>query len=111
MSSPHDCGISLSSFGSALTGLCILEFLGMVSFPRGSIFCHARPGALERRKNFKTIFRYSSIKEARRQKVLICPMNLDFPGLETGHKTLMVKGGIPGIENVGGDLDKVTGKR
>ncbi len=24
---------------------------------------------------------------------------------------LMVKGGIPGIENVGGDLDKVTGKR
>jgi hypothetical protein len=38
-------------------------------------------------------------------------MNLDFPGLETGHKTLMVKGGIPGIENVGGDLDKVTGKR
>ena len=24
---------------------------------------------------------------------------------------LMVKGGIPGIENIGGDLDKVTGKR
>jgi kynurenine formamidase len=23
----------------------------------------------------------------------------------------MVKGGIPGIENVGGDLDAVTGKR
>lgn len=35
----------------------------------------------------------------------------DFPGWETGHKTLMVKGGIPGIENVGGEIDKVTGKR
>lgn len=35
----------------------------------------------------------------------------DFPEWEAGHKTLMVKGGIPGIENVGGDLDKVTGKR
>lgn len=35
----------------------------------------------------------------------------DFPDWEAGHKTLMVKGGIPGIENVGGDLDKVTGKR
>ena len=23
----------------------------------------------------------------------------------------MVQGGIPGIENIGGDLDKVTGKR
>jgi kynurenine formamidase len=35
----------------------------------------------------------------------------DFPDWESGHKTLMVKGGIPGIENVGGELDKVTGKR
>ncbi|MEE9567532.1 MAG: cyclase family protein [Desulfobacteria bacterium] len=35
----------------------------------------------------------------------------DFPEWEAGHKTLMVKGGIPGIENIGGDLDKVTGKR
>jgi kynurenine formamidase len=35
----------------------------------------------------------------------------DFPYWEAAHKTLMVKGGIPGIENVGGDLDKVTGKR
>ena len=35
----------------------------------------------------------------------------DFPEWEAGHKTLMVKGGIPGIENVGGDLDIVTGKR
>ncbi|MDP7625040.1 MAG: cyclase family protein [Rhodospirillales bacterium] len=35
----------------------------------------------------------------------------DFPEWEAGHKTLMVKGGIPGIENVGGDLDAVTGKR
>ena len=35
----------------------------------------------------------------------------DFPKWEPAHKTLMVKGGIPGIENVGGDLDKVTGKR
>jgi kynurenine formamidase len=35
----------------------------------------------------------------------------DFPDWEPAHKTLMVKGGIPGIENVGGDLDKVTGKR
>ena len=36
---------------------------------------------------------------------------MDFPYWEISHKTLMVKGGIPGIENVGGDLDKVTGKR
>ena len=35
----------------------------------------------------------------------------DFPYWEDAHKTLMVKGGIPGIENIGGDLDKVTGKR
>ena len=35
----------------------------------------------------------------------------DFPWWEAAHKTLMVKGGIPGVENVGGDLDKVTGKR
>lgn len=35
----------------------------------------------------------------------------DFPLWEPAHKTLMVKGGIPGIENVGGDLDEVTGKR
>ena len=35
----------------------------------------------------------------------------DFPEWEPAHKTLMVKGGIPGIENVGGDLDAVTGKR
>lgn len=36
---------------------------------------------------------------------------VDFPLWEDAHKTLMVQGGIPGIENVGGDLDKVTGKR
>jgi len=36
---------------------------------------------------------------------------IDFPLWEDGHKNLMVKGGIPGIENVGGDVDKVTGKR
>ena len=35
----------------------------------------------------------------------------DFPSWEPAHKILMVKGGIPGIENVGGDLDEVTGKR
>ncbi|WP_436643317.1 cyclase family protein [Microbaculum sp. FT89] len=35
----------------------------------------------------------------------------DFPYWEIAHKTLMVKGGIPGIENVGGDLDEVTGRR
>jgi kynurenine formamidase len=35
----------------------------------------------------------------------------DFPDWEAGHKNLMVKGGVPGIENIGGDLDKVTGKR
>ena len=34
----------------------------------------------------------------------------DFPNWESGHKTLMIGGGIPGIENVGGDLDAVTGK-
>jgi len=35
----------------------------------------------------------------------------DFPLWEDAHKNLMVKGYIPGIENVGGDLDKVSGKR
>ena len=35
----------------------------------------------------------------------------DFPLWEDAHKNLMVGGGIPGIENIGGDLDKVTGKR
>jgi kynurenine formamidase len=35
----------------------------------------------------------------------------DFPEWEPAHKTLMVKGGIPGIENAGGNLDAVTGKR
>jgi kynurenine formamidase len=35
----------------------------------------------------------------------------DFPYWEPAHKTLMVKGGIPGIESIGGDLDKVTGHR
>ena len=35
----------------------------------------------------------------------------DFPYWEPAHKTMMVKGGIPGIENVNGDLDAVTGKR
>ena len=35
----------------------------------------------------------------------------DFPTWEPAHKYLMVRGGIPGIENVGGDLDAVTGKR
>jgi len=35
----------------------------------------------------------------------------DFPLWEDAHKNLMCKGGIPGIENVGGDLDEVAGKR
>lgn len=34
----------------------------------------------------------------------------DFPYWEPAHKILLTNG-IPGIENVGGDLDKVTGKR
>lgn len=34
----------------------------------------------------------------------------DFPHWEPAHKTLL-GAGIPGIENVGGDLDQVTGKR
>ncbi len=34
----------------------------------------------------------------------------DFPHWEPAHSTLMLNG-IPGIENIGGDLDKVTGKR
>ncbi len=36
---------------------------------------------------------------------------VDFPKWEPAHKYLMCVGGIPGIENVGGDLDEVTGKR
>jgi kynurenine formamidase len=35
----------------------------------------------------------------------------DFPHWEPAHKIMMVKGGIPGIENVNGDLDAITGKR
>ena len=35
----------------------------------------------------------------------------DFPDWEAGHKTLMIGGGIPGVENVGGDLELITGKR
>jgi kynurenine formamidase len=35
----------------------------------------------------------------------------DFPNWEDAHKNLIVGGGIPGIENVGGELDAVTGKR
>ena len=35
----------------------------------------------------------------------------DFPDWESAHKTLMVKGGIPGIENAGGAMDEITGKR
>jgi kynurenine formamidase len=35
----------------------------------------------------------------------------DFPLWEDAHKNLMVKGGIPGIENVGGDLDEIAGTR
>ena len=38
----------------------------------------------------------------------------DFPLWEPAHKTLMVKGGIPGVENAGDegrDMDAVTGKR
>ncbi len=34
----------------------------------------------------------------------------DFPDWEPAHKTMLLAG-IPGIENVGGDLDDVTGKR
>ena len=34
----------------------------------------------------------------------------DFPHWEPAHK-IMMGAGIPGIENVGGDIDKVTGKR
>jgi len=35
----------------------------------------------------------------------------DFPLWEDAHKNLMCKGGIPGIENIGGQLDEITGKR
>jgi kynurenine formamidase len=34
----------------------------------------------------------------------------DFPDWEPAHK-VMLSAGIPGIENIGGDLDAVTGKR
>jgi kynurenine formamidase len=34
----------------------------------------------------------------------------DFPFWEISHKTLL-SAGIPGIENIGGDVDKITGKR
>jgi len=36
---------------------------------------------------------------------------VDFPLWEDAHKNLMVKGGIPGIENIGGELDAIAGKR
>jgi len=35
---------------------------------------------------------------------------MDFPDWEPAHKTMLLAG-IPGVENVGGDLDAVTGKR
>ena len=35
----------------------------------------------------------------------------DFPGWQTAQQVLMVQSGIPGIENVGGALGLVTGKR
>ncbi|MFA9422331.1 MAG: cyclase family protein [Sedimentibacter sp.] len=35
----------------------------------------------------------------------------DFPLWEDAHKNLMVTGHIPGIENVGGQIDEITGKR
>lgn len=35
----------------------------------------------------------------------------DFPLWEPAHKTLLVEGGIPGIENVGGELDEAAGQR
>jgi kynurenine formamidase len=35
----------------------------------------------------------------------------DFPHWEPAHKIMMCKGGIPGIENINGDLDAITGKR
>ena len=34
----------------------------------------------------------------------------DFPHWEPSHKALLAAG-IPGIENVGGDIDEITGKR
>jgi kynurenine formamidase len=34
----------------------------------------------------------------------------DFPHWEPAHKIMMTNG-IPGIENIGGDIDKITGKR
>jgi kynurenine formamidase len=34
----------------------------------------------------------------------------DFPHWEPAHKIMMTNG-IPGIENIGGDLDAVTGRR
>jgi len=35
----------------------------------------------------------------------------DFPSWEPAHKTLLVNGGVPGIENVGGELDEASGQR
>jgi len=35
----------------------------------------------------------------------------DFPDWEPAHKTLLVDGGVPGIENVGGELDEAAGRR
>lgn len=37
--------------------------------------------------------------------------HVEFPLWEDAHKNLMVKGHIPGIENVGGQIDEITGKR
>jgi kynurenine formamidase len=34
----------------------------------------------------------------------------DFPDWEPAHKTMLLAG-IPGIENVGGELDAITGQR
>lgn len=38
------------------------------------------------------------------------PLKQDFPYWEPAHK-VMLTAGIPGIENIGGDIDRITGKR
>lgn len=38
------------------------------------------------------------------------PLEQDFPWWEPAHK-VMLSAGIPGIENIGGDIDAITGKR
>lgn len=87
---------------------------GMPEWPSGlgirinPLMSHARDG--QRVAEWDGIMhRGTHLIEQYRQETGRDPLE-DFPLWEPAHKTLLGNG-IPGIENVGGDLDRVTGRR